>query len=84
MLGIDYSRYVFDDPTVDLSTALSVYPSITDSGRTRAQFDVKLRWEMIKDLYWDLSYYNTYDSDPPSGSLSTNDYGVVTSIGWSF
>jgi len=84
MLGIDYSRYVFDDPTVDLSTTLTVYPSITDSGRTRAQFDVNLRWEMIKDLYWDLSYYNTYDSAPPSGSLSTNDYGVVTSIGWSF
>jgi len=84
MLGVDYSRYVFDDPTVDLSTRLTVYPSITDSGRTRAQFDVNLRWEMIKDLYWDLSYYNTYDSAPPSGSLSTNDYGVVTSIGWSF
>jgi hypothetical protein len=84
LLGIDYSRYVFDDPTVDLSTKLTVFPSITDSGRTRAQFDVNLRWEMIKDLYWDLSYYNTYDSDPPSGSLSTNDYGIVTSIGWSF
>jgi len=84
LLGIDYSRYVFDDPTVDLSAKLTVFPSITDSGRTRGQFDVNLRWEMIKDLYWDLSYYNTYDSDPPSGSLSTNDYGVVTSIGWSF
>ena len=84
LIAIDYSRYVFDDPSVDLSTKLTVFPSITDSGRTRAQFDVNLRWEMIKDLYWDLSYYNTYDSDPPSGSLSTNDYGIVTSIGWSF
>lgn len=84
LIGVDYSRYVFDDPTVDLSTKLTVFPSITDSGRTRAQFDVNLRWEMVKDLFWDLSYYNTYDSDPPSGSLSTNDYGIVTSIGWSF
>jgi hypothetical protein len=39
---------------------------------------------MIKDLFWDLNYYNTYDSDPPSGSTSTTDYGVVTSLGWSF
>lgn len=84
LLGMDYSRYIFDDPKIDLSTVLSVYPSITDSGRTRGQLDVSLRWEMIKDLYWDLSYYNTYDSAPPSGSLSTNDYGIVTSIGWSF
>lgn len=84
LLALQYSRFVFDDPTIDLSTKLAVFPSITDSGRTRAQFDINLRWEMISDLFWDLAYYNTYDSDPPSGSLSTNDYGMVTSIGWSF
>ncbi len=84
LLGLDYSRYIFDDPTVDLTMQLAVFPSITDAGRTRAQFDVNLRWEMIKDLFWDLNYYNTYDSNPPSGSLSTNDYGIVTSLGWSF
>lgn len=84
LIGLDYSRYIFDDPSVDLSARLAVYPSITDSGRTRAQFDINFRWEMIKDLFWDLNYYNTYDSDPPSGSTSTTDYGVVTSLGWSF
>ncbi|MDH5323691.1 MAG: DUF481 domain-containing protein, partial [Gammaproteobacteria bacterium] len=84
LLGMEYSRYVFDDPTVDLTTSLATFPSITDAGRLRAQFDISLKWEIIKDLYWDLSYYNTYDSDPPSGSLSTTDYGIVTSIGWSF
>ena len=84
LLGLQYSRFVFSDPTVDLSTRLSVFPSITDSGRTRAQLDINLRWELITDLFWDLAYYNTYDSDPPSGSLSTSDYGMVTSIGWSF
>jgi len=84
MFGVDYSRYIFDDPTVDLSVSLFAFPSITQSGRTRAQFDVNLRWELIHDLFWDLAYYNTYDSEPPSGSTSTNDYGVVTSIGYSF
>lgn len=84
LLGLDYSRYIFDDPAVDLSIRLSAFPSITESGRTRAQLDVNLRWEIISDLFWDLNYYDTYDSDPPSGSLSTNDYGIVTSLGWSF
>ena len=84
LLVVDYSRYVYDDPQLDLSTRLSIYPSITESGRTRAQFDINLRWEMIADLFWDLSYYNTYDNKPASGSESNNDYGVVTSIGWSF
>ena len=84
LLGMEYSRYVFDDPSVDLTTTLAAFPSITDAGRLRTQFDISLRWEIISDLYWDLSYYSTYDSDPPSGSSVNNDYGVVTSIGWSF
>lgn len=84
LLALDYSRYIYDDPMLDLSSRLSIFPSITESGRMRAQFDINLRWEMFADLLWDLSYYNTYDSNPASGSESTNDYGVVTSIGWSF
>ena len=84
MFGMDYSLYVFDDPTVDLSVRLYAFPSITESGRTRAQFDVNLRWELINDLFWELSYYNSFDSDPPSGSTSKDDYGIVTSIGYSF
>jgi len=84
MLALDYSRFVYDHPAVDLSARLAAFPSITESGRTRAQLDLSLRWEVIADLFWDLSYYNTYDSDPPSNSSSTSDYGVVTSIGYSF
>ena len=85
LLGVGFSKYIFDDPTVDMSLTLSVYPSITDAGRTRAQFDANIRRELIKDLYWDLTFYDTYDSDPPSAEAeSTNDYGIVTSLGWSF
>lgn len=85
LLGADFSRYIFDDPTVDLSFRLSVFPSITDAGRYRAQFDANIRRELFSDLYWDLNYYQTYDSDPPSGETeSTSDYGIVTSLGWSF
>jgi uncharacterized protein DUF481 len=84
LLGLEYSKYSFDNPTIDLSIRLSVYPSITDTGRTRAQVDASVRRELISNLFWDLSFYETYDSDPPSGSESTTDYGVVTSLGWSF
>jgi len=84
LLGIDYSRYIYNDPKLDLTASLYAYPSITESGRFRGQLDLALKWEVYKDLFWNLSYYNTYDSDPSSGSESTDDYGVVTSVGWSF
>ncbi|MCJ7556888.1 MAG: DUF481 domain-containing protein [Gammaproteobacteria bacterium] len=84
LLGVDYSRYIYNDPKLDLTLSLYVYPSITESGRVRSQFDAALKWEIYKDLFWSLSYYNTYDSDPPSGSDTTDDFGIVTSVGWSF
>ncbi len=85
LLGMEFSRYIFNDPTVDISLKLTVFPSITDSGRTRAQFDANIRRELFSDLYWDLSFYETYDSKPPSTETTTKtDYGIVTSLGWSF
>ena len=84
MIGASYSRFQFDNPNVDLSLSLAIYPSLTESGRVRAQFDANYRWEIINDLFWELTYYNTYDSDPSSGAKSTNDYAIVTSLGWRF
>jgi len=85
LIAAEYSKYVFDDPTVNMSLRLSVYPSITESGRVRAQFDANIRRELISDLYWDLTFTDSYDSDPvSSGAESTSDYSVTTSLGWSF
>lgn len=84
VLGLEYSRYSFSEPNVDMSFKMAVYPSLTDSGRIRGQLDAGIRRELISDLFWDLTFYETYDNKPPSGSESTTDYGVVTSVGWSF
>ena len=84
LIGLEYAKYSFNDPNIDMSLKLGVYPSFTDSGRVRGQLDATVRWELISDLFWDLTFYETYDNKPPSGSESTTDYGVVTSLGWSF
>jgi hypothetical protein len=31
-----------------------------------------------------LSVYESYDSDPPSETSRRNDFGITTSLGWSF
>ncbi len=50
----------------------------------RGQFDARIRREIVDDLFLDLVLYSTYDSDPPSGTDVKSDYGVITSLGWSF
>ena len=84
----------FDSPELDLSTTLQVIPNLTDTGRVRGELDIKLKWEMVEDLFWELSYYHSYDSRPPepvgpeTGFGTTenknNDYGIITSIGFDF
>ena len=82
-LGASWRIFRFGDPDVSLSSSAYLYPSITESGRHRGNLDVSLRREIISDLFFDISFYESYDSDPPSGG-ETTDYGFVTSVGYKF
>ncbi len=79
-----YSLFQYDSPKTDISTSLSFYPSLSSQERYRFDFDVKLRYEVVSDLFLDISYYTNYDSKAPSGEGKKSDYGIVTSIGWSY
>ena len=79
----DFEFFTYDTPKTTLSTVLTVFPGITDSGRIRAKLDFELRRELIKDLFIQLSFYDSYDSRPPEEGTQ-NDYGVVTSLGYSY
>ena len=70
-------------PITRLSANINVFPGITESGRMRINTDITLRNEIVRSLFWDLSFYSTFDNRPPEGA-SEEDYGIVTSIGASF
>ena len=71
----DYSYFFFSPTKTDLNLSLVLYPGITESDRLRGNLDAKLRWEIIKDFVWDMTYYFTWDNQPPTGA-SSNDTGV--------
>ena len=78
----DYAIWRFDTPEMDVSLNGTVYPSITDSGRWRADTDIRIRWELIEDLFWDVSAWGTYDNEADSDNEF--DYGISTGIGWEY
>ncbi len=82
--GMTFDWFRYDSPELDLSTSLTVIPSLSESGRVRANADVTLKWEIISDLFWQLSFYDSYDSQPGSAEAEKNDFGVNTSIGYDF
>ena len=82
--SLDWDWYRFDSPELDLSTSLDIIPNLTETGRVRAEFDISLRWEIIHDLFWQISVYDSYDSDPATDGAEQNDYGISTSLGFDF
>jgi len=81
-LSWDWFRY--DTPELDFSAQLQAIPNLTNTGRVRAEFDVSVKWEMVEDLFWELEFYDSFDSDPVLQGAEDNDYGVITSLGWEF
>jgi hypothetical protein len=84
LLGVDWRIFDFATPKTNLTAKAVVFPSLTESGRYRTDASVSLRREIVSDFYLDLSFYQTYDSDPPDLEAEKSDYGVITSLGYSF
>ncbi len=78
------SFYTYDRPKTNLDIALQYYPSLSDIGRQRVQFDAAVKRELWKDLFVSFNGYNTFDSRPPNAAADNNDVGIVWSIGWSY
>ncbi len=81
--SVQYQLFIYDHPKASLTTFLKVFPGLTDWGRVRANYDIVLSWEIIIDLYWDLSLYASYDNKP-TGTASSTDYGTNTSFKFEF
>lgn len=84
--NLRWRYFRFAEPERSLDTTLSVFPSLTDWGRYRASLRTTFKLELVKDLFWAMELWGNYDSDPISTDADADklDYGVTTSIGWSY
>lgn len=79
-----HSVFRYDYPKTDITSEITVYPGLSTWGRVRAELDISASREIVKDFTFVLSFYDSYDNEPPDASSDKNDYGLVTSIGWTF
>jgi hypothetical protein len=84
VIGTQYAFFRYDTPERNVLADLAVLPSLTQSGRVRTGADVRFRWEIIKDFFFELSAYGIYDNKPGPHAASHSDYGTVTSLGFTF
>ena len=84
VLGSSYSFFRFNPLNANLYASATLFPSLTESGRVRSEWKLSSRWEIIKDLYFEISMYGSYDNQPGETAASDYDYGTTTSLGYSF
>ncbi len=83
IFSVQYSRFRLTSPKLNWGTTFNAYPSLTTKDRIRFEFRTDLKWEIIKHLFWKLTFYDNYDNKSEGGTSSNNDYGVTISLGWS-
>jgi len=82
--GLSYDHFRYTDPERRLALKLYIFPSASDPGRVRANFDIGYNIELWSDLFWKLDFYSDYDNEPISVSASTIDYGFTSSVAYKF
>ena len=83
LIALNYQFFIYDTPKASLTTDIIAFPGITDWGRIRVNYNITLSWEIIIDLFWELSGYYSYDNKPTSGA-SSDDYYINTAFKYEF
>jgi len=82
MLTMDISVVRWDDPELDFSATLALFPGLTSWGRFRARLDSRLQYEVFKDFFVGLSGFLDYDNEPPVEGVENADFSVALTVGW--
>ena len=79
----DASFNMFDFSDIDLLTEVRLYPSLTEQGRFRTDYDLTLKYDLPWDLYIKIGFNLNYDNQP---AVEGNqfDYIISSGFGWKF
>ncbi len=80
-IGTRFNMFDFKD--FRLNTNLNIFPSLSESGRWRADYNLDIKWDLPYDFYLKTNLQFNYDNQ--SATTGSNfDYILTTGIGWSF
>jgi hypothetical protein len=82
LLVSNFKMWQLNSPKLDLSFSVSLYPNFSNFRRVRGDTDLRLSWEIYKDLFWDVTAFGTFDN--ASETNNSSDYGVTTGLGWKY
>ena len=82
-VGAHWDWFTARSDALDLSVGVVSFFDVGGNARTRVESQSALRFEFLKDFYFSVNGYQSFDSDPPAASVKA-DYGVNAALGWKF
>ena len=79
-----YQHYKHSVPKRNIEAYFQIMPSLTQSDRVRADFTLDFKWELVRSFYIGMELYTSFDSKPASEQASDIDYGIISSVGYSY
>lgn len=84
MAVIQFKRFRYSSPKVNIDAQYIIYPGLTDWGRIRMNLQINTSVEILKDFLVGFTFYDNFDNRPSEDAASKNDYGITVSIGYQF
>jgi len=79
-----FNFYRFQNPDIQITSTQTVYFSLTQQGRVRFNSNTNFSWQLIRYFYLNISPYTNFDNQPPGGSPTNFDYGIVLGLSYKF
>lgn len=83
VVGTNWDWFTVQNDHVDFSTQVLSFYGLTGGSRARLEIQSAARFEFLKDFYFSVNGYGSFDSHPPEGTANS-DVGLSLALGWSF
>lgn len=81
---LTWAAFRYDQPKLDLSTVLDLFPSLAEGGGLRANLNLRIKYEIFTDFHVGLSFQDSYDGNPAGDAPGRNDFVASFTVGWSY
>ena len=81
---IQFKQFRYSFPKLSIDAIYTIFPSLNDWGRVRMEFQLNTSVEVFKDFNVGLNFYDAFDSRPPLGAASKNDFSINFTITYKF
>jgi len=83
-MTVQFQAFKYDVPELTTTLAFTYFPSLSDGGRHRFNSSLKFSMEFFSDFWFSIEFYDDFDNRVPATGKKSNDYGVISTLSYSF